>query len=122
MRDARAGSPAFRPGGVHSAILCLSALGLALGPWLIEGLGADEGRDPFTFGPKAEELIKPASPVLIGVLWDASHPLAMVGEQTVAVGDRVADWQVVEIRQDGIMIQRGERRTLITPGDAIPGN
>lgn len=110
---------------------------------------AKELRDPFTFGPGAQPPApkpqgpsaapEPAAPApspassvprsgptqppppLIGVLWDATQPLAIVGEQTVGVGDVVGEWQVVEIRPDGIVVQRGERRAFVGPGAKLPG-
>ena len=81
--------------------------------------GAEEPRDPFTFGPR-NEAAHQASTTLIGILWDAAHPLAMVGEQPVGIGDAVAGWQIIEIHQDSITVQRDTRRATITPGQALP--
>jgi len=78
-------------------------------------------RDPFTFGPREGTAAGPEM-VLMGVLWDAAHPLAMLGDETVGIGDHVADWQVVEIRQDGIVVQRGDRREVVSIGKSIPAN
>ena len=50
---------------------------------------AEDLRDPFMFGPRTEVAAQ-TGPSLIGVIWDATQPLAIVGEQTVALGDRVA--------------------------------
>ena len=79
----------------------------------------EELRDPFVFGPR-ETPDHHAELVVIGVLWDAAHPLAMVGEATVGVGDQIGDWRVIKIQHDGILIEQGERRKLITTGMAIP--
>lgn len=93
--------------------------------WVLLGAGgvssarAEELRDPFVFGPRTDTSGGTGA-TLIGVLWDPTHPLALVGEQTVAIGDLVTGWQVVEIRADGIVIQRGERREFLAPGHAIP--
>ena len=73
------------------------------------------------FGPRTEAEALGA-PNLIGILWDPTHPLAIIGEQMVAVGDRIADWHVVEIQQDGIVVQRGERRAFIAPGNPLPND
>ena len=80
---------------------------------------AEELRDPFTFGPRTDVESK-AGPMLVGVLWDPTHPLAMVGEQAVAVGDHIGAWEVVEIQQGGMVVQHGERRELVAPGNPLP--
>ena len=81
---------------------------------------AEEWRDPFTFGPR-RDVVEPTGFILLGVLWDATHPVAIIGEETVGVGDSVAGWQVIEIQQNGIMVQRSERKEFITPGESLPG-
>ena len=88
---------------------------------LVTVVHAETLRDPFTFAPRETTNEGPAV-MLMGVLWDAAHPLAMLGEETVGIGDRVADWQVVEIRQDGIVVQRGDRREVVSIGKSIPAN
>lgn len=88
-----------------------------------DGRAEEELRDPFAFGPRVEavnRVVKPAGAMLMGILWDATRPLAIVGEETVAVGDTVAGWQVVQILEGHIVIQRGERRATIPPGGSIP--
>lgn len=95
------------------AVVCVIAV---LPPSLVH---TAEPRDPFMFGPRAEG-VQPSGPALIGVLWDATQPLAMVGEETVAVGGRVDGWQVIEIQPDGIVIQRADRREFLTPGTPFP--
>ena len=80
---------------------------------------AETLRDPFVFGPRERAHEQPGA-VLMGVLWDATHPLAIVGEQAVGVGDRVADWQVVEIHENGIVVQRDDRREMVTIGNSLP--
>ena len=82
-------------------------------------VSAAESRDPFMFGPRAEGAA-PSGPILVGVLWDASQPLAIVGEETVGVGGRIAGWQVMQIQPDGIVIQREDRREFLTPGTPFP--
>jgi len=92
---------------------------LALLPAPAPGSLAEELRDPFTFGPRGDAGTL-AAPLLVGVLWDATHPLAMVGEEAVGAGDVIAGWEVVEIQPDGVVVQRGERRALIRPGERLP--
>lgn len=92
-----------------------AALGVA---WLSSQAQAQELRDPFVFGPRSGS--QAGAAMLIGVLWDATKPLAIVGEATVQVGDVVDGWRVVEIRQDGIVLEQGARQEFIAPGTLIP--
>ena len=82
-------------------------------------LYAEELRDPFTFGARTSTATQ-SRPMLIGILWDATHPLAMIGEQTVAVGDTVESWQVIAIEQDGIQLERGDAHEFVTTGHPLP--
>ena len=86
-----------------------------------ENESAKEWRDPFTFGSRAEQ-VQLGGQVLGGVLWDATHPLAMIGQGAVGVGDFVGSWQVVEIRQDGVVVQSGQQRTFVSVGGMVPTN
>jgi hypothetical protein len=81
---------------------------------------AEEFRDPFVFGSRPDSLMGTAGPIVVGVLWDAVTPLAMIGEKPVKVGDLVLEWEIIEIKSDGIMIQRGDRRTFVEIGAAVP--
>lgn len=85
-------------------------------------VAAAELRDPFLFGPRAQQGTEPLGPILVGVFWDATQPLAMVGEEAVAVGGRVGGWQIVRIQPDGILIQRGDRREFLTTGSPFPAD
>ncbi len=82
-------------------------------------LYAEELRDPFVFGSRAPTTTQ-SRPMLIGILWDATKPLAMLGEQTVAVGDTIEGWQIIAIEQDGIHLQRGDERAFVTTGHPLP--
>ena len=86
---------------------------------LVAEVHAETLRDPFVFGPRESGSEQPGA-ALMGVLWDATHPLAIVGEQTVGVGDRVGGWQVVEIQENGIVIQRDDRRETVAIGNSLP--
>ncbi len=79
-----------------------------------------EERDPFVFGPRSPVAAQPAAPTLDGILWDTRRPLAIIGEQTAGVGDTVSGWEVVEIQQHGVVLQRGGRREVVAPGHPIP--
>ena len=82
---------------------------------------AKEWRDPFTFGPRNETVLT-GGQILAGVLWDANKPLAMIGQNTVGVGDFIGGWQVVEIHQDGIVVQSGQQRASVSVGGMVPSN
>jgi|GEM_PF-3647639 len=82
-------------------------------------------RDPFMFEPLPHAVAAPAPrplQTLVGILWDAAHPLAIIGDQTVGVGDTVSGWQVTRIQQNGVEIQRGDRHELLAPGSSIPSD
>ena len=84
-------------------------------------VSADGLRDPFTFSPH-EGAMNMSEMVLIGVLWDEAHPLAIVGDENVGIGDRVMNWQIVEIQPDRIIVQRGDRRETVALGNSLPSN
>jgi len=94
---------------------------LVTGFWLlVSGVQAETLRDPFVFGPR-EGTPGTSSAVLMGVLlWDASNPLAIVGDQMVGLGDRVGPWEIVKIEETGIVIQRGGRQETVTTGSSLP--
>ena len=94
---------------------------MVLGATCFARAQAAELRDPFTFGPRTQAH-EQTSPILIGILWDATHPLAMIGEETVGVGDSVDGWSVVQIQQSGLIIQREERREFIGIGNPLPSD
>lgn len=80
-----------------------------------------EWRDPFTFGSRNES-VSTGGQVLAGVLWDASKPLAIIGQNMVGVGDFIGSWQVVEILQDGIVVQSPQSRIVVNVGGMVPSN
>ena len=102
---------------LHSMKLALTAYCLLL---TAADVGyADDLRDPFVFGSRAEVAAQ-AGPALIGVIWDATQPLAIVGEQTVAIGDRVEGWLVEAIGRDSVTLQVDDRREVIKLGETLP--
>ena len=105
-----------------SCVMCHvgRAFVLVTGFWLlVTGVYAETLRDPFTFGPRASEVEAPES-VLIGVSWDAEQPLAIVGDQTLRLGDYIADWKIVAIEKHGMAIERDGRRVFLEPGGRVP--
>ena len=100
-------------------LMMLGALSVVCGV-LQTGAGAQELRDPFTFGASGSTVEHPAQPTLIGVLWDVRQPLAMIGDDTVGVGDTIAGWNVIDIQQDGVTLQRDGRSVVLIPGTPLP--
>ncbi len=94
--------------------------------WLAWGVGVPESRgglrDPFVFGPRADAVGAAKSPALTGILWDATQPLAILDGKPAATGHVIDAWTIVEIRQDAIVIERGERREVVTPGESLPAD
>ena len=117
-------APSPEPTGVVGQVLLLCVV--LIGPLAPEGRAEEELRDPFAFGPRVEAMsntvVKPAGPTLMGILWDATRPLAIIGEETVAVGDTVDGWKVLNIQQESVVLQRGDQRKVIAPGDPIPAD
>ena len=89
---------------------------------------ADEGlRDPFTFettqaapAPVVVVVVEPKRSRLIGVLWDAKNPLALIDGEPVRIGQQVKGWRVIAIQPNSVVIQRGDRKETLTTGDSIP--
>lgn len=44
---------------------------------------------------------------LSGILWDAESPSAVINNQVVGLGDRLDQWQVMEIRKDRVVLSDG---------------
>ncbi len=82
-------------------------------------VGAEELRDPFTFGARVNNA-EQAAPILMGIVWDPQAPLAVIGNTMVNVGDVVNGWQVVEIQRNGILIRHDDDREFIAIGTPIP--
>ena len=104
---------------VLRGLVCV-LLGLLMSPGHL--VWASARRDPFLFGPaEMEQQSSPATTfILTGILWDAHSPLALINGEPVTVGAAVGEWQVMEIRPDGLVIQREDQTRVLIPGDAFP--
>ena len=52
--------------------------------------------------------LEPSRPVLYGVLWDSGgRSIALINNMEVKVGDMVADYRVLEIRQNSVVLGNG---------------
>lgn len=84
---------------------------------------ADMLRDPFvplvrdgrivSFGDArgaSRGLGQTGAPVLYGIVWDAGgHSIALINDAEVQVGDTVSGYEVVDIREDAVMLRRAEK-------------
>jgi len=50
-----------------------------------------------------------------GIFWDRTRPMALVGGNIVEPGTHVGSIQVVEIREDGVVIDDGGQRRMLHP-------
>lgn len=98
-------------------------LGSCLMWWFLGGAGAAAG-DPFSYDAQGKcdpfvplvrngQLVpcRPQPPratlTLQGIVWDpAGESVALIDDREVKVGDRVDDYQVVEIRHDAVVLVR----------------
>ena len=127
-----------------AAILFLAAVGVFLGPaWFgSKAPPTTTAKTPGMVAPKPAEFPPPPAPVTVpdaspapatntnpppaavpvkplpklqGVIFNATRPLAIVNGKTVNVGDRVGDFQVKQILQNSVIIQRpdGSEETLV---------
>jgi hypothetical protein len=85
---------------------------------------AQELRDPFTFGTRHRVLApRPKTTqqlVLVGIIWDPAQPLALIGEQTVAVGQTIDGWRIEAITPEHVVLQREDERVTLLAGAALP--
>ena len=104
-------------GALLALVLCLARADSSV-------CAEDALRDPFAF--KSAEaaaplaVAKPKGARLIGVLWDAKHPMAVIDGEPVNVGQQVGGWRVMAIQPNQVIIQRGDRKETLMTGEAIP--
>lgn len=51
---------------------------------------------------------------LNGILWDPQRPSAIINNRVVCVGDRLHDWQVMEIQKDRVVLSDGAATRELT--------
>ncbi len=135
MRQADARSAPARCAA--AGVLLFGALGSPLAS-AVEGQGggrranqqfrydAKDRRDPFTpldarlSGAKGGPGMS-VKPELFGILWDPrGSSIALVDELEVKVGDPVRDFHVQEIREDAVVLKRGEEQLVLQIGAVEP--
>lgn len=67
------------------------------------------GRSPFVFQTGETE----AGLVLNGIAWDEVSPKAIINDQIVGVGDRIAGQTVVSIAPTGVTLSSGAQETVL---------
>ncbi len=65
---------------------------------------ADWGRDPFVFSTETSQEL-----VLGGIVWDPGQPAAIISGEIVVKGGAVGSYVVVEIQQDRVILNDGEK-------------
>lgn len=65
---------------------------------------ADWGRNPFVFSSGTSQDIN-----LGGILWDINRPAAIIGGEVVIKGDSVGSFVVVDIQQERVILNNGEK-------------
>lgn len=64
----------------------------------------DWGRNPFM-----SSLAVSQGPILDGILWDASKPVAIINGEIAGKGDSVGPYVVVEVRPESVLLNDGEK-------------
>lgn len=77
-------------------------------------------RDPFVPLVRDGRLIAPkgggefSTLTLVGILWDAGgQSIALINDTAVKAGDVLGDYQVQEIRQDGVVLMRDGKPVVL---------
>ena len=70
---------------------------------------SDWGRDPFSSGSAVSSIATASDMVLTGILWDDAAPLAMINDNPVGVGDKIAGHTVVAIKKDRVILNDGAK-------------
>lgn len=65
-------------------------------------------RDPFTVIPIISAKPVSAGISLRGIMWDPLHPMAIVNDSVVTIGDTVQGATVVDIQKDRVTVHTGE--------------
>ena len=103
--------------------ICLVGISASLSSQLhlvnAEFITKREPRDPFV-DPRTIPSQTAVKPKLVGVLADATTPLAVIGEDVVTVGDTIYGWRLLEVRHDSIAVSREGRGLTINVGDILP--
>ncbi len=71
-------------------------------------------RDGRLVGVDTGRRVSAAKPVLYGVLWDpGGRSIALINDGEVQVGDQIAGYQVIEIREDAVVLNNGDEPVVL---------
>ncbi len=88
-------------------------------------------RDPFVplvrdgrlVGVDTGRRVDAATPFLYGVLWDPNgRSIALINDEDVRVGEQIAGYQVVEIREDAVVLNNGGKPVVLRISFEIPSD
>ena len=58
--------------------------------------------------------VEPAKPILYGVLWDpGGQSIALINDKELRVGDLVADYRLLKIRQNSVVLGKGGEQMVL---------
>jgi len=65
------------------------------------------GRDPFVYRPMITRQETGSGFRITGILWDENSPQAIINGKVVSIGDKVGANMVIDIKQDGVILNDG---------------
>ncbi len=71
-------------------------------------------RDPFSSMMLLEQEPRTAKLYLKGIIWDKEHPFAIINDDTVSIGDRFADNEVMDIQEQKVILKNSEKTFELT--------
>ena len=77
----------------------------------------DLGRNPFipvADGGRARQRRKPTNWCFRGIFWDETNPKAVINDRTLAKGDTLGAYRVVEIKQGSVVLRTGEKNVEVS--------
>ena len=72
-----------------------------------ESAGTELYRDPFYGNLISPSKASSSALSLNGILWDKTNPMAMINDEVVHVGSRIAGNRVVAIKEDRVILNNG---------------
>lgn len=75
-------------------------------------------KDPFFHYLKAASTTKDASSgegtfVLEGLVWDSQLPQAIVSGKVLKIGDKLEDWEIIDITNKGVKMRQGQKEIFL---------
>ena len=71
--------------------------------------------------PPMQAAVNPPAVAISGLIWGTDHPQAIVNKKIVGVGDKIEDWAITAINEQGIEISwKGIKRFIANKFDHKP--